>query len=70
MVLFATLAMPLQSHAIILPRTPHVKNGYHPLLPYYLLIKWLKGIETPTTWGKIHYAKDGVHIVPTNPRIE
>ncbi len=45
MVLFATLAMPLQSHAIILPRTPHVKNGYHPLLPYYLLIKWLKGIE-------------------------
>jgi hypothetical protein len=21
-----------------------------------------------TTWGKIHYAKDGVHIVPTKPR--
>ena len=25
-------------------------------------------IKTPTTWGKIHYAKDGTHIVPTNPR--
>ena len=22
------------------------------------------GIKTPTTWGKIHYSKDGVHIVP------
>jgi tetratricopeptide (TPR) repeat protein len=24
--------------------------------------------KIPTTWGKIHYAKDGVHIVPTKPR--
>ena len=27
------------------------------------------GLETPTNWGKIHYAKDGVHIVPTFPPI-
>lgn len=26
------------------------------------------GKKIATTWGKIHYAKDGVHIVPTNPR--
>ena len=26
------------------------------------------GTQTPTTWGKIHYAKDGVHIVPTMPK--
>ena len=26
------------------------------------------GVETATTWGKIHYAKDGVHIVPYQPR--
>lgn len=26
------------------------------------------GKQTPTTWGKIHYAKDGTHIVPTKPR--
>jgi hypothetical protein len=25
-------------------------------------------VRTPTSWGKIHYAKDGVHIVPTLPR--
>jgi hypothetical protein len=25
------------------------------------------GESTATTWGKIHYAKDGVHIVPTEP---
>ncbi|NNM43502.1 MAG: hypothetical protein HKM07_04090 [Chlamydiae bacterium] len=24
--------------------------------------------KTLTTWGKIHYAKDGIHIVPTYPR--
>ncbi len=24
--------------------------------------------KTLTTWGKIHYAKDGVHIVPTAPK--
>lgn len=24
--------------------------------------------KTATTWGKIHYAKDGVHIVPIKPR--
>lgn len=26
------------------------------------------GEKTATTWGKIHYSKDGVHIVPTYPR--
>lgn len=26
------------------------------------------GEKTATTWGKIHYAKGGVHIVPTKPR--
>lgn len=26
------------------------------------------GAKIATTWGKIHYAKDGVHIVPTEPR--
>ena len=26
------------------------------------------GKQTATTWGKIHYAKEGVHIVPTDPR--
>jgi len=26
------------------------------------------GEKIATTWGKIHYGKNGVHIVPTNPR--
>ena len=26
------------------------------------------GVRLATTWGKIHYANDGVHIVPTKPR--
>jgi hypothetical protein len=26
------------------------------------------GEKSPTNWGKIHYAKSGVHIVPTNAR--
>ncbi len=26
------------------------------------------GEKIATTWGKIHYSKDGVHIVPTKPR--
>lgn len=26
------------------------------------------GQAIPTNWGKIHYAQDGVHIVPTAPR--
>jgi len=24
--------------------------------------------KTATTWGKIHYSKQGTHIVPTKPR--
>ncbi|MES2344772.1 MAG: polymorphic toxin type 50 domain-containing protein [Chlamydiota bacterium] len=27
------------------------------------------GEAVATTWGKIHYAKDGVHIVPAKPRL-
>ena len=27
------------------------------------------GKKTATSWGKIHYAKDGIHIVPTEPRL-
>ena len=27
------------------------------------------GMKKPTTWGKIHYSKDGVHIVPSNPEL-
>lgn len=27
------------------------------------------GVRTATTWGKIHYAQDGVHIVPSKPRL-
>lgn len=26
------------------------------------------GLKTRTSWGTIHYAEDGVHIVPTKPR--
>ena len=26
------------------------------------------GEKVATTWAKIHYAKDGAHIVPTLPR--
>jgi len=26
------------------------------------------GTKTPTTFGKIHYSKEGVHIVPYNPK--
>jgi hypothetical protein len=26
------------------------------------------GTKTPTNWRKIHYSKNGVHIVPTKPR--
>lgn len=26
------------------------------------------GTQTLTSWGKVHYSKDGAHIVPTFPR--
>ena len=26
------------------------------------------GNKIPTTWGRLHYAKDGVHIVPIRPK--
>ena len=28
----------------------------------------IDGTQIPTTWGKIHYSKNGAHIVPTRPR--
>jgi tetratricopeptide (TPR) repeat protein len=31
-------------------------------------VDFQSGKQTLTTWGKIHYAKNGVHIVPTKPR--
>ena len=29
----------------------------------------ITGKKIPTNWGKIHYAKDGIHIAPTKPRL-
>ena len=34
----------------------------------FLLKGRYTGEKIATTWGKIHYAKDGVHVVPTRPR--
>jgi tetratricopeptide (TPR) repeat protein len=31
-------------------------------------VNYETGEQIATNWGKIHYAKDGVHIVPTRPR--
>lgn len=33
-------------------------------------VKKETGERTATTWGKIHYAKDGVHVVPALPLME
>jgi hypothetical protein len=54
-------------------------NGEIPGLPGYVevidfnefigyAVDPFTGNATATTWGKIHYAQDGVHIVPTKPR--
>lgn len=32
-------------------------------------VEYETGKKTATSWGKIHYAKGGVHIVPTKPRL-
>lgn len=47
------------------PRYKEIVNfkefiGYH--------VNQKTGVKTSTTWGKIHYAKDGIHIVPTFPK--
>lgn len=46
--------------------------GYQELVDFREYIGYnvdYNGVETLTTWGKIHYAKDGAHIVPTIPRL-
>lgn len=46
--------------------------GYQELVDFGEYIGYnvdYNGVETLTTWGKIHYAKDGAHIVPTIPRL-
>jgi tetratricopeptide (TPR) repeat protein len=46
--------------------------GFKEIVNFHQFIGWdvnpITEIKTPTTWGKIHYSKDGVHIVPTLPR--
>ena len=46
--------------------------GYKEVVNFHEFIGYTVSLETgekiPTTWGKIHYAKTGVHIVPTTPR--
>jgi tetratricopeptide (TPR) repeat protein len=50
------------------PGMPGAKEvvNFHEPIGYYYDLDTHKLI--PTSWGKIHYAKDGVHIVPTKPR--
>jgi len=47
-------------------------SGYQEVVDFKEFIGYVvdrnNGRHTTTTWGKIHYAKDGVHIVPTKPR--
>ena len=46
--------------------------GFVEVVDFEETIGWnvnlLTGEKISTSWGKIHYAKDGVHIVPTLPR--
>ena len=48
------------------------KPGYKEDIDFLELIGYAvdesTGVQMPTTWGRIHYAKDGVHIVPIRPR--
>jgi tetratricopeptide (TPR) repeat protein len=48
------------------------KPGYKEIVNFGEVIGYdvhpRSGQMTPTTWGKIHYGKNGVHIVPTRPR--
>lgn len=47
--------------------------GYREIIDFKEFIGFSVHPETgeriATSWGKIHYAKDGVHIVPTEPRL-
>jgi tetratricopeptide (TPR) repeat protein len=51
-----------------LPGTP----GYQEIVDFREFIGYSVRFDTgekiATNWGKIHYAKDGVHVVPTEPR--
>lgn len=46
--------------------------SYKEIVNFHEFIGYAVSLETgekiSTTWGKIHYAKSGVHIVPTIPR--
>jgi len=48
--------------------------GYHELVNFKQRIGYAVNAKTgarfPTSWGKIHYGKNGTHIVPTYPRYE
>jgi hypothetical protein len=62
---FAGKGMKATNHS---PGTP----GYREVVNFGECIGYDINAETgekiATNWGKIHYAKDGVHIVPTRPR--
>lgn len=51
-----------------LPGTPGYKEivNFGEFIGYHVDQK--TGTRIPTNWGKIHYSKNGVHIVPTFPR--
>ncbi len=51
-----------------IPGSPGYKEivNFGEFIGYHVEIS--TGHKTPTTWGKIHYATNGVHIVPTYPR--
>ena len=46
--------------------------GYQEIVDFEEVIGFyvseIDGTQIPTTWGKIHYSKNGAHIVPTRPR--
>jgi hypothetical protein len=46
--------------------------GYQEIINFEELIGYnicdQTGEKIPTTWGKIHYSKNGAHIVPTRPK--
>lgn len=47
------------------------ESGYQEIIDFGESIGYnidLKGVKTEISWGKIHYSKDGAHIVPTLPK--
>lgn len=50
------------------PGTPGYREivNFREFIGYYVDMK--TGEKFPTNWGKIHYSKKGIHIVPTKPR--